>query len=93
MREYELIFIANPDLDSDALNDLVNRVQNWVTDGGGEVTKIDLWGKKKLTYIIRKHREGHYVFLHTKMAPTFLAQLERNLRLAEPILRFSLVTK
>ena len=50
MREYEVVFVAHPDLDENALNDLINKVRGWITEGGGEVSKTDLWGKRKLAY-------------------------------------------
>jgi small subunit ribosomal protein S6 len=93
MREYELIFIVHPDLDENAFNDVITKVSSWITEEGGEIAKTDLWGKRKLAYPIRKQTEGQYVFMHTTLSPTFGAQLERNLRFLEPIMRFSLVAK
>jgi small subunit ribosomal protein S6 len=93
MRDYELIFIVRPDLDENAFTEVVNRVKGWITDGGGQVDKIDLWGRRKLAYVIRKQTEGQYVFMETKMSPTFSAQLERNLRYLEPVLRFMVTVK
>jgi small subunit ribosomal protein S6 len=88
MRNYEVIFIANPDLDETALNGLVERVKGWITDGGGSVTKADLWGKRRMAYIIRKQREGQYVYIEAQMAPNFTSVIERNLRLVETVMRF-----
>lgn len=93
MREYELVFIVHPDLDETAFTEVVNRVRTWIEEDGGEVAKIDLWGKKKLAYPIRKQTEGQYVFMQTKMKPTFGVTLERNLRFLEPVLRFSNIVK
>ena len=93
MRDYELIFIVHPELDETAFNEVVNRIRGWITDEGGQVQKVDLWGKRKLAYPIRKQIEGQYVFMETQMAPKFGAQLERNLRFLEPVMRFSLVAK
>jgi len=93
MREYELVFIAHPDLDENGLNDLINKVRGWITDSGGEVLKTDLWGKRKLAYPIRKQREGQYVLINSKMDASFGATLERNLRFAEPVMRFLLIVK
>ena len=58
---------------------------------GGSVTKVDLWGKKKMAYQIRKQKEGQYVILYTQMEPSFCVELERQLRLAEPVMRFMIV--
>ena len=93
MREYELIIIVHPDLEENALNDVVTRVQSWVTDSGGEVLKTDLWGKRKLAYAIRKQREGQYVLFEVNLAPKYGIDLERNLRLYEPVMRFLLTGK
>jgi small subunit ribosomal protein S6 len=91
MREYELVFIVHPDLDDTALKDVVEKVSGWITEAGGNVSKVDLWGKRKLAYSIRKQKEGQYVLLKTQMEPTFGTTLERNLRFLEPVMRFLLV--
>ena len=88
MREYELVFVVHPDLDDSAFKELVDRVKSWITDGGGQVSKVDLWGKRKLAYPIRKQKEGQYVIMKTQMSPAYCSQLERNLRLQEPVLRY-----
>ena len=93
MRAYELIFIVHPDLDDSAIKELVDRVKGWITDAGGQVAKVDLWGKRKLAYRLRKQSEGQYVLMKTQMAPSFCTQLERNLRLQEPVLRFLLAAE
>ncbi len=93
MREYELIFIVHPELEETAFNDVVERVKSWITGDGGEIAKVDVWGKRRLAYPIRKLNEGQYVLMETKMKPTFGVELERNLRLLEPILRFSVIAK
>lgn len=93
MREYEVIFIVRPDLDENAFGEVINRVKAWITDSGGEVKKIDQWGKKKLAYPVRKQIEGQYVLMNVAIAPQFCFQLERNLRFLEPVLRFFIAVK
>jgi small subunit ribosomal protein S6 len=88
MRKYEVVFIVNPELDEAALTSLVDRVKAWITDAGGTVAKVDLWGKRRMAYIVRKQREGQYVLVEAEMAPSFTAELERNLRFLEPVMRF-----
>ena len=88
MREYELVFIVHPDLDDTALKDVVEKVSGWITEAGGTVSKVDLWGKRKMAYAIRKQKEGQYVLFNTQMDPAFVATLERNLRFLEPVMRF-----
>jgi len=93
MREYELVFIVHPDLDEAAFTEIINRVAGWIKDSGGEVTKTEVWGRRKLAYRIRKQKEGQYVLMQLKMAPSFSAELERNLRFLEPVMRFLIVVK
>ena len=90
MREYELVFIVHPELDETALKGVVEKVSGWITEAGGIVSKVDLWGKRKLAYSIRKQKEGQYVLIRAQMEPTFGTTLERNLRFLEPVMRFLL---
>jgi small subunit ribosomal protein S6 len=91
MRQYELIFIVHPDLDDDALNEVIDRVSSWVSDEDGEITNTELWGKRKLAYPIRKQPEGFYVVIQIKMTMTADSQLERNLSILEPVMRYSII--
>ena len=93
MRNYEVLYIVHPDLEETALKEVVERVSGWVTESGGTVGKVDVWGKRTLAYPIRKKKEGQYVLLETTMAPEFCSTLERNMRLTESIMRFLVTTK
>ena len=88
MREYEVVFIVHADLEETATNEIVDRVKGWITEAGGTILNVDPWGKRKLAYPIRKQNEGQYFLFKTQMDPTFVTELERNLRFLEPILRF-----
>jgi small subunit ribosomal protein S6 len=88
MREYELVFIVHPDLEDSAFKEIVERVQGWITEAGGQVSKVDFWGKRKLAYDIRKQKEGQYVLMQTQMPPALCGTIERNLRYLEPVMRF-----
>jgi small subunit ribosomal protein S6 len=91
MRDYEVIFIIQSDLDDTARTGIVERVSTWITDAGGSVVKMDDWGKRRLAYSIRKQREGHYVLLHAQMEPASVTALERNIQFLEPVLRFMII--
>ncbi len=93
MRDYELILITHPELEESAFNEAITRVQGWITEANGEITKTELWGKRKLAYPIRKLTEGYYVFMNIKMDPKFSATLDRNLRFLEPVIRYLVVAK
>ena len=88
MRKYEVVTIVHPDLDETAFNAVVERVKGWIAENGGTVDKVDLWGRRRMAYAIRKQREGQYVLVSAQMPPTATAVLERNMRLLEPIMRF-----
>lgn len=93
MRNYELIFIVQPDQDETAIAAITEKVQGWITEAGGSVVKVDNWGKKRMAYAINKRRDGYYVFIEATMLPTFCVELERNLRMLESIMRFSLIVQ
>ena len=90
MRKYELVCVFQPDLDETAFNALVEKVKGWISESGGSVDKVDVWGRRKLAYIIKKQREGQYVLMNVTMNPTATADLERNLRYQEPVIRHML---
>lgn len=91
MRRYEVAYIADPDLDEEALAELEQRVQAWIEGAGGKVLGVDRWGRRRLAYPIRKKREGYYVFLDTELPPEASQAIERDLRLNENIMRYLIV--
>ncbi len=88
MRNYEVILVVHPELDETAFKGVIEKVSGWITTAGGSVDKVDVWGRRRLAYVIRKQREGQYVYIQTQLPPTFTSELERNLRFLEPVLRF-----
>ena len=86
MRKYELMCIIQPDLDETAFNGVLDKVKGWISESGGTIDKAEVWGRRKLAYIIEKHREGQYVLLNVTMEPKATFELERNLRYQEPII-------
>ena len=90
MRKYELVCIAQPDLDETAFNEVVESVKGWIGEAGGTVDKVDVWGKRKLAYLIRKQREGQYVLFYATMPADVTKELERKIRFLEPVMRHML---
>ncbi len=88
MKQYEIIYIANPDLDEQSIDDLNKKVTGWITENGGEVEKIDDWGKRRLAYRIQKQRDGHYVLISAKLDPSTVKPISFNLRFVENIFRY-----
>ena len=90
MRNYELVCLLQPDLDEAAFNGVLDRVKGWVAESGGVVDKVDIWGKRRLAYPIRKQRESNYVLFNLSMDPRSTAALEQNLRYTETVMRHML---
>jgi small subunit ribosomal protein S6 len=88
MRNYELAYIAHPELDDEKLEELEGRVKGWIENSGGKIDTIDRWGKRKLAYPINKQTDGYYFFVQVELPPQGGALIERDLRLSEQILRF-----
>lgn len=88
MRTYEIILIVNPELDETAFKGVIEKVQGWLTTAGGTVEKLDVWGKRRLAYMIGKHRDGQYVLITANFAPTYANELDRQLRFLEPVIRY-----
>ncbi len=90
MRKYELVCIIQPELDETAFNGVVEKVKGWISESGGNVDKVDVWGKRRLATQIHKQRDGQYVLLNVTMPNKATAELERNLRFLEPVMRHML---
>jgi small subunit ribosomal protein S6 len=93
MHNYELIFILQADLDEASLNTAVDNVETLIKNNGGEIAKIDRWGKRKLAYPISKANEGYYVFVDFTYKPEEVAGLKRTLGYNEHVLRHIVVRK
>ncbi|RMF26984.1 MAG: 30S ribosomal protein S6 [Chloroflexi bacterium] len=91
MRSYELTFIIHPEVEEPDFSQLIEKVKGYITSNGGQVTNVDIWGRRKLAYPIRRVREGQYVYMEMEMDGQAIANLERSLRLTEPIMRHLIV--
>ena len=91
MREYELTFIVRSDVEEPDLNTVIDRVKGLVTDNGGEVTKLDLWGTRRLAYPIKHMRDGQYVFMLTQLPSNAIIEMDRSLQFTDEILRYLFV--
>ena len=88
MRHYELVCIVHPDLDEAAFNDVIEKIKGWVVDTGGSVDKVEIWGRKRLAYAIKKHREGQYVLFNLSLEPNAITTMDQNLRIMEQVIRY-----
>ena len=89
--KYDVIYILDPNSTAEEMAAVSTKIEQIVNDAKGTVLKKDDWGKRRLAYLVKKHREGHYVFFHISVVPTTIAEITRNLRLIEKVLKFSVV--
>lgn len=88
MRSYELMYILDPSLDEDASGALMGKIEDLMNKQGVEVEKSEPWGKRRLAYSIKGHRDGNYILSYLKAEPTAISEMERRLRVTDGILRF-----
>jgi len=93
MRDYELVFIVPPDVQDDDLTAVTSQVQSFIEREGGQVQKTDMWGMRRLAYPINNHWEGQYVLMHVAQDPARVSSFERDLRLAEKVIRHLVVLR
>jgi small subunit ribosomal protein S6 len=86
-RTYELMFIVRPDMVDEELNKLISTLESSVTSAGGTV-KSEIWGKRRLAYTVRKFNDGIFVLLIIDGTGVMVHEVERRLRVTEPVIKF-----
>jgi small subunit ribosomal protein S6 len=87
-RSYEIMFIVRPDVEEADLDKLIEGFEKNVTDGGGEIRSTEKMGRRRLAYTVRKFNDGFYVLLTINAAGSLIAEIERRLRVSEPVIKF-----
>jgi small subunit ribosomal protein S6 len=87
-RLYEVMFIVRPDVVDEELDKLVAGFEATVTTGGGAIKNSEKLGRRKLAYTVRKFNDGNYVLLTIEANGVVVAELERRLRVTEPVIKF-----
>ncbi len=90
-REYETIYILRPNVTTEGAAKVAQRVKDVVDKTGGKFVKVDTWGKRKLAYPIAKHSRGTFIFMHLAGYNDMVAELERNLRLLDEVIRYQTI--
>jgi small subunit ribosomal protein S6 len=88
VRDYELTFIIQPELDEEDRTTVIGQVQDLITSLDGVVVKVDHWGQRKMAYAINNFRRGYYLLMNIQLAGENVRELERRLKISEPILRY-----
>ena len=87
-RLYEVMFIVRPDVDDEEVDKLIAGFTTTVTTGGGVVKSVEKMGRRKLAYMVRKFNDGNYVLLTIEANGAVVLELERRLRVTEPVIKF-----
>jgi small subunit ribosomal protein S6 len=87
MRHYELMVILNPDLEEKTVAPSLDQFLGVIRDGGGTVEKVDIWGRRRLSYEIDKRWEGIYAVVDLTAEPATVKELDRQLNLSEAVMR------
>ncbi len=87
-RTYEVMFIVRPDVEEADLDKLIEGFSANVTNGGGEVKTVEKMGRRRMAYTVRKFNDGFYVLLTIAAAGSLIAEIERRLRVSEPVIKF-----
>jgi small subunit ribosomal protein S6 len=87
-RSYEVMFIVRPDVTEEDTDKLIAGFSTTVTNGGGTVKLVDKMGRRKLAYQVRKFNDGNYVLMTIEAGGPVVLELERRLRVTEPVIKF-----
>ena len=91
MNQYEVMYVVDAALEDSARSELINRFNELVVKNGGEVERVDEWGKRRLAYAINYKTEGYYVLMYIKAPADLPRELERNLKISESVLRYLVI--
>lgn len=92
MNKYESVIIINPNVDENAIKALIERFSTLI-NSDGKVEEVKELGKKKLAYEVKKNQEGYYVVFDFEANPSLIAEVERNYRITDDIIKFIVVKK
>lgn len=91
MNKYETLYVIKPEFDEEQTKAVIAKFSDIITANGGTIDQTDEWGKRKLAYPIQDRTEGYYVLTTFQSAPTLPAELERNFKISEDIMRYIVV--
>jgi small subunit ribosomal protein S6 len=87
-RFYEVMFIVRPDIEDADVDKLIAGFEQTIVNGGGHLRSTEKLGRRKLAYTVRKFNDGNYVLLTVDADGKLVAELERRLRVSEPVIKF-----
>jgi small subunit ribosomal protein S6 len=87
-RTYEIMFIVRPDIQEEDLDKLIAGLEANISSGGGSVRSTEKLGRRKLAYMVKKFNDGNYVLLTVDADGSLVGEIERRLRVSEPVIKF-----
>lgn len=87
MNKYESVVIINPSVEEEKVKELSQKFTD-IINNDGKVEKIEELGKKKLAYEVKKNKEGYYIVINFEANPNLIAELERNYRIIDEVIKF-----
>ena len=91
MPAYELMYIVRPELDEEAVQQAIDRVNQLVQTNGGQVLRVTPWGKRRLAFTVKEQREGYYVVADVELDRARVQEIERVLKISDTVFRHLLV--
>ena len=93
MRKYEIMLILPAETDDKLIGSVTDRISQVLSQGGGQVEKVDRWGKRRFTYEIARQSEGFYLIVECQADPAVMKELDRVLSLVDEVIRFKVVAR
>lgn len=91
MSAYELMYLVKPELDDDAVQQEIEKINQLIQTNGGQVKKVTPWGKRRLSYTVKDQREAHYVVAEFDLDQPRVQEVDRLLKISDTVFRHLLV--
>lgn len=91
MNYYEKIIILDPSLDDSAVEEIIGKIKDVIIKQGGEIFKVDNWGRRNLAYELNKQQKGNYTLLHFKAPSSTVLEIEKLCKVLDSILKFMVI--
>jgi small subunit ribosomal protein S6 len=88
-RQYDLIFICRPDTPEPEIDKIISTVEHAATEKGGKVESTEKWGRRRMAYVVKRLREGYYVYMVVRSAHgEVIKELERRLKVSDAVIKY-----
>jgi small subunit ribosomal protein S6 len=91
LRTYEALFIVQPEAAEDLIQTIATGVETLITEDGGVIVRSEIWGKRRLAFLVKKFNEGIYVLIRFEAEPEAITKLEGHFHLNEDVIRYQMV--